>query len=119
MTLLKFFGIDEQQIKEQTKKCSCCKIEKSLNEFASWRKGDSKHKRTRCKICESKSDNSLKQSKKLAGNPLTPSMGTPCPICGDSKHKLCFDHDHNTKKHRGWLCPQCNRAIGQLGDNID
>jgi hypothetical protein len=118
MTLLKFFGIDEQEIKEKTKKCSCCKIEKSLNEFASWRKGDSKHKRTRCKICESKSDNSLKQSKKLAGNPLAPPIGTPCPICGNTKHKLCFDHDHHTKKHRGWLCPQCNRAIGQLGDNI-
>ena len=28
------------------------------------------------------------------------------------------DHDHTTNKFRGWLCYQCNSAIGNLGDSI-
>jgi hypothetical protein len=57
-------------------------------------------------------------AKHLAGNPTPPPIGTPCPVCGSRKYALCFDHDHTTKRHRGWLCNQCNRAIGQLGDNL-
>lgn len=29
---------------------------------------------------------------------------------------LHLDHDHRTGKFRGWLCSQCNTAIGSLGD---
>ena len=103
----------------KTKKCSKCHQEKELSEFASWRKGDSSDKRTKCKTCEIEAGKLLKESKKLAGNPSPPVIGTSCPICGETKYRLCFDHDHYTKKHRGWLCPQCNRAIGQLGDDIE
>jgi len=99
--------------------CTKCGEQKSLEEFASWRKGDSSHKRTKCKQCEKLSNDLLKESKKLAGNPSPPPIGTPCPICKQSSTILCFDHDHKTKKHRGWLCLQCNRAVGQLGDNIE
>lgn len=47
-----------------------------------------------------------------------------CDVCGkiesantrpDSKsapNKLCIDHDHNSKKFRGFLCVQCNRNFG-------
>lgn len=98
--------------------CTQCELEKPLGEFASWRKGDSSHKRNRCKSCEKEAGYSLRESKKLAGNPKAPPLGSPCPICGNSKFTLCFDHDHDTLQHRGWLCPQCNRAVGQLGDNI-
>lgn len=51
----------------------------------------------------------------------------PCPdrcencsaLFADSKthHGACFDHDHVTGKFRGWLCNDCNRGIGQLGDS--
>ncbi len=49
-----------------------------------------------------------------------------CQICGKAEtlkttygtvKRLCRDHDHITKKDRGWLCCRCNRSIGALGDN--
>lgn len=100
------------------KVCGKCNQLKPLFDFASWRKGDSAHKRTNCKSCETESSVKLKESKKLAGNPTSPPIGTPCPICANASLRLCFDHDHATLAHRGWLCPQCNRAIGQLGDSV-
>ena len=40
-----------------------------------------------------------------------------CEICNKEKD-LFPDHSHITSKHRGWLCRECNTAIGQLGDTI-
>lgn len=34
-------------------------------------------------------------------------------------HLLCFDHDHETGVFRGWLCHNCNKAIGLLGDTVE
>ena len=43
-----------------------------------------------------------------------------CDICdGIGRRALALDHDHNTGEFRGWLCDNCNRALGQLGDNIE
>jgi hypothetical protein len=49
---------------------------------------------------------------KLAGRPASPF----CEVCG----KVCktiFDHDHKTGKFRGWLCHQCNTALGLAQEN--
>lgn len=53
-----------------------------------------------------------------------PTRQTPerCECCGilftetKTHHGACFDHCHNSKKFRGWLCNPCNMGIGQLGD---
>ena len=39
-----------------------------------------------------------------------------CENCG-STHRLCIDHNHDTKKPRGLLCHNCNTALGLLKDN--
>lgn len=31
---------------------------------------------------------------------------------------LCMDHDHQTGMFRGWVCTECNKALGLLGDTI-
>lgn len=39
------------------------------------------------------------------------------PFCDSTK--LHFEHDHVSLTHRGWLCENCNRALGLLGENPD
>jgi hypothetical protein len=56
---------------------------------------------------------------KLRRNQTTPELGTPCECCGFTEQKLHWDHCHNTHEHRGWLCNNCNTAIGKLGDNLE
>ena len=41
-----------------------------------------------------------------------------CEIC-KLKGRICFDHDHKTKKFRGWICSRCNSAIGFARDDIN
>ena len=47
---------------------------------------------------------------------LALSQQQKCGICGDAE-KLHIDHDHNTKKVRGLLCPRCNTGIGLLKES--
>ena len=59
---------------------------------------------------------------KARNTPLpTRPMPNNCEICGrePGERSLHLDHDHETKKFRGWLCQQCNRGIGLLGDNLE
>ena len=39
-----------------------------------------------------------------------------CQCCGRLS-KLYLDHEHATGAYRGHICPQCNSAIGLLGDS--
>jgi hypothetical protein len=55
-----------------------------------------------------------------------PTPTHPCPstceCCGrppSSKQALHLDHCHVSGVFRGWLCSECNRAIGKLGDSIE
>ena len=41
-----------------------------------------------------------------------------CQCCG-SLENLCYDHCHDTMEFRGVLCRSCNKAIGQLGDDME
>jgi hypothetical protein len=55
-------------------------------------------------------------------HPLRPKPDR-CEICGimeeNLNRKLYFDHDHKTGKFRGWICHQCNTALGMARDNIE
>jgi len=42
-----------------------------------------------------------------------------CELCGEppGKKVLAWDHDHTTGDFRGWLCSNCNVAIGLAKEN--
>ncbi len=40
-----------------------------------------------------------------------------CGECEKSDNSLCIDHCHITGKFRGWLCRNCNLALGLCQDN--
>jgi hypothetical protein len=43
---------------------------------------------------------------------------TACEACGNTQRRIEFDHCHRGGDFRGWLCSNCNRALGQVGDDI-
>lgn len=52
-----------------------------------------------------------------------PPVDNSCQCCGriGSNHRmknLSLDHCHASGAFRGWLCDNCNRGIGLLGDDI-
>lgn len=51
--------------------------------------------------------------------PTTPQPDT-CDCCNTARgdKRLHVDHDHSSKKFRGWLCSNCNTGIGLLGDDL-
>ena len=107
----------------KNRKCSKCSktFPLSVEFFArnqSTNTGGNKYFRPECKTCSKKASKGKAKALKLAGKPTRPSLGTPCYRCARKDKLLVFDHDHDTLKHRGWLCDNCNRAMGMLGDNI-
>lgn len=43
-----------------------------------------------------------------------------CECCGKTDTRaLALDHCHLTNIFRGWLCKNCNLAIGRLGDSVE
>jgi hypothetical protein len=80
-----------------------------------------------CRDCNKKMNQGKNKAKNLAGNPKPPLLGSCCDRCGcdpgpnkkdPTKANLVFDHCHETLIHRGWLCDNCNRSMGMLGDNV-
>jgi hypothetical protein len=73
--------------------------------------------RKRCKYCQIKAvHNSVNKSEVY---PDTPPVPMTCDCCKKPTQKFHLDHDHNTGKFRGWLCVNCNLAIGKLGDTLE
>ena len=55
---------------------------------------------------------------------LYAAQGGKCAICGEfkplhGKDGLYVDHDHQTKQVRAMVCPNCNKAMGFMGDNSE
>ena len=95
-----------------TKKCKICKEEKSITNFAK----NGTWFRPECKQC---SNLRQKEYIKFRKEQRTPDEGKVCECCGNDVVPLVWDHDHISMEHRGWLCHNCNTAIGKLGDNLE
>ena len=109
----------------ETKICSKCGKEKPIDLFRLRDRGS--HRRTECKSCESKL---ARERIKIRKSTPPPPKDHKCPICEKTAEEVqgkggknlgpwVYDHDHKTKKFRGYLCHSCNRTLGGFGDDID
>lgn len=100
------------------KKCIRCFEVKPIHVFE--KKKRELNYRNICKTCRdqtSKTTNRLKRAHiRMWGKPH---IGTQCPICKTVPETLVFDHCHKTHLFRGWICRNCNAALGKLGDNSE
>ena len=113
----------------ESRLCKKCGTEKPITHFES--RGDLSYTRGHCLPCGRTLTNDIKRLHKENPYPKDHS----CDICGLSedeatgnwknssngkkKKAFCLDHDHTTRKFRGWLCHDCNRAMGQFKDNVE
>ena len=131
----------------KTKVCTKCKADKPLTEYFS-RGGMLAHLyKSRCKSCmqeqrqqwavdnqehlnEWRRKNWVTAKRRLKRRGATQKLYDQlyeiqqgrCALCREPEEKfawLCIDHDHDTGRIRGLLCPNCNRGIGLLRDNAD
>ncbi len=51
-------------------------------------------------------------------NEIKAKSGNKCSICDGRNKIMHVDHDHKSGKIRGYLCINCNTAIGSFRDNI-
>ena len=96
-----------------TKICTHCKEEKKLEEFNKHPHGPMGRDH-RCKVCQNNHAKCLREAKKNA-----PPRPDACDCCGITGKKLVVDHIRDTSTARGWLCNNCNKSIGALGDTLE
>ena len=94
------------------KACSVCGKKKLITEYHVCR-ANRDNLDSRCKTCE-KERHQLRRKLEKTARPK-PDV---CECC-EEKTTLFPDHDHVTKKFRGWLCKSCNSGLGQLGDTLE
>jgi len=106
--------VEGQPLKKQ---CRYCKEFKLLQEFPN-HSHSRDGKDTRCRSCRRIRNKFVDEVRKHA-----PPMPSKCEIESCTRKAYVCDHDPNITDSqlafRGWLCDECNSAIGLLGDDIN
>ena len=108
---------------EEYKICNSCKQSLPISSYS--KSNGANYPRSKCKVCEGALAKVRQRIKKEVG---LPPADYKCPIClrgeeeikgrgGKKTGAWCCDHDHVTEKFRGWLCHDCNKGLGFLGDD--
>jgi len=128
---------------EELRQCVKCGISKPLYLFTPARYGiqvDTMESFSRpgrtCKACTSSEKKLRIKLRELY--PFPKNTNYRCLICNQNEEELTsdgrfssnssfqgpervwhLDHCHKTKSFRGWLCCNCNQAIGKLNDSVE
>ena len=108
----------------ETKICKKCGEEKSIDYFRCRGEGSVKKRvDLNCRECDRKDALLRKELRETA-----PPIPQVCQCCGldpltnqnlsSFRKTLQLDHDHDTKKFRGWICDNCNVALARAGDDL-
>jgi hypothetical protein len=122
----------EELGQKPTRRCTVCNLKSHNLELFVKDKGSKHGRRNLCISCcverneahpktkDWKTDHQVKKRYGINRETYLERMASSdcCEICS-SKNNLCYDHDHATMQFRGVLCRSCNKAIGQLGDNLE
>ena len=126
----KFASAEEERewARTQTKKCVKCEEKLPLTYFGGntssadhFDRHGIRLRRGDCLACNKLQVQGKKEAMNIAkslGMPYSAPKETNCQLC-HSTENIVFDHDHETKTFRGWLCDPCNRSLGRLGDNVE
>jgi len=112
--------------KSQFKVCTKCTTNLDFTEYGfntsgkdPFDKSGYRLRRPECKSCNKKVTTGKTEAMKIAkanGQVTKAPEGTACELCKSTDRKIVFDHDHVTNRFRGWLCDNCNRSIGMIGE---
>ena len=116
-----------QECFSETKICSICQVRKSIFKFEKNQRTISGKvsRRGGCKECRKhkKPIPTGKKNEYIKINP-PPNIGENfhCPVCERNmikqySNQVVLDHNHKTGEIRGWICRDCNSAIGMLGES--
>jgi hypothetical protein len=109
--------------------CTACLLEKPAAAFRRTWHNDAGLE-AKCRVCiAAESRNRLYGVDPATFAAMSETQGHVCAICGQPEKTmanngervkdLAVDHDHRTGKVRGLLCANCNKGLGNLGDNPD
>ena len=96
-----------------TKTCRKCGFTLPLDEFPTFSQKGTTGRRNTCRMCSNEMQNIRRKLKEE--NPKPPPG--PCPICGKHTSHWVLDHCHFSKRFRGYICNDCNLALGRFDDN--
>lgn len=115
---------DEAPEDVESKVCIKCGVDKALSCYSI---ANNNYLRTSCKTCIT-SESKVRED--LRAKVALPLADHCCPLClktaedvsghgGLKAGPWVLDHCHTSGKFRGWLCHNCNRALGLFKDKVD
>jgi hypothetical protein len=102
--------------KDDLQECKTCHKILPLTGFTTWGTGSNGtyYLRKDCRECQSRANTESWFVRQNA-----PPPPERCDCCHQPSKKLQTDHVHGERVLRGWICRQCNTAIGKMGDNLE
>ena len=135
MKVMTLWGEEEVE----SRKCMKCLENKPLDKFEIRSYGAKGHLEYRndCKQCRKTEAKQRAELHKQYGHLRPQGNDYECPICNRNEEQItsngsfqqtrklkshtiwALDHNHKTGEYRGWICNNCNVALGRLNDDIN